>query len=282
MRGRKETDVTLLIQASSRSGPAIPGNFPRAMEVSGGQPRFLGLSTRNGPASRHARRRAPRGRIRRFVRGARTGNPRHGTSRRMDPSERRVFTTGEVAKLCNVTIGTVIRWFDAGDLKGYKIPGSRDRRIPRDALVEFLTKHGMPLGELASEPPRRKRLLIVDDEPAIVAMLASFFRSLALYEVETATNGYSAGALTATFQPDVLIIDYSLGDITGLDVAKTIRSNPTLAKTRILCMSGFVTAEESERLLAEGIDDFVKKPLDLMDMQQRVVRLLGLFDGSGH
>lgn len=197
----------------------------------------------------------------------------------MDPNERQVFTTGEVAKLCNVTIGTVIRWFDTGEISGYKIPGSRDRRIPRDALVDFMTKHKIPLGVLA-DGARKKRLLIVDDEVGIVEMLAAFFRSLGHYEVETATNGYAAGALTATFKPDVLVIDYSLGDITGLDVAKAIRSNPALSRTRILCMSGFVTAEESEKLLREGIDDFVKKPLDLIDMQQRVIRLLGTSAGS--
>lgn len=197
----------------------------------------------------------------------------------MDPNERTVFTTGEVARLCNVTIGTVIRWFDTGELPGYKIPGSRDRRITKDALVEFMRKHGMPLGELA-EMGRRKRVLIVDDEVGIVEMLAAFFRSLGQYEVETATNGYAAGALTATFKPDVLVIDYSLGDITGLDVAKAIRSNPSLSRTRILCMSGFVTADQAETLLREGIDDFVKKPLDLLDMQRRVIRLLGPSAGS--
>ncbi len=197
----------------------------------------------------------------------------------MSSNERAVFTTGEAARLCNVTIGTVIRWFDTGELKGYKIPGSRDRRIPRDELIAFMRMHGIPLGEL-EEARGKKRLLIVDDEPGIVATLAAFFRSLPLFEVETAGNGYAAGALTVAFRPDVLIIDYNLGDVTGLDVAKTIRSNAALSRTRILCMSGFVSEDESKALLAQGIDDFVKKPLDLLDLQQRVVRLLGLFDRS--
>jgi excisionase family DNA binding protein len=63
-----------------------------------------------------------------------------------------VFTTGQVAKICKVAPRTVIKWFDAGKLKGYKIPGSNDRRIPREALIRFLTEHGMPLGELSEEP----------------------------------------------------------------------------------------------------------------------------------
>src|SRR5687767_4697500 len=116
----------------------------------------------------------------------------------METPEREVFTTGEAARICNVTIKTVIRWFETGELKGYKIPGSRDRRIPRDNLVDFMTRHGMPLRGLEKEA-RRKRILIVDDEADIVDVLRRFFTDLDVYEIETATNGYTAGALTATF-----------------------------------------------------------------------------------
>lgn len=56
-----------------------------------------------------------------------------------------VFTTGDVARLCGVAPRTVSKWFDTMDLKGYKIPGSRARRIPRQHLITFLKQHGMPL-----------------------------------------------------------------------------------------------------------------------------------------
>lgn len=39
-------------------------------------------------------------------------------------------------------------WFDKGLLKGYRLPGRQDRRVPREKLIEFLNEHGMPLGEL--------------------------------------------------------------------------------------------------------------------------------------
>ena len=45
-----------------------------------------------------------------------------------------VFTTGEAAKICKVSQQTIIRCFDSGQLKGFRVPGSRFRRIPRDAL----------------------------------------------------------------------------------------------------------------------------------------------------
>src|SRR5207248_376557 len=64
---------------------------------------------------------------------------------------KKVFTTGQVAKICKVAPRTVSKWFDSGRLKGYRIPGSQDRRIPREQLIRFLKEHGMPLGELEEE-----------------------------------------------------------------------------------------------------------------------------------
>ncbi len=192
--------------------------------------------------------------------------------------DREVFTTGEAAKLCNVTIRTVIRWIDTGALSGYKVPGGRDRRVPRDRLIAFMRAHGLPLGPLesAARGAGRRRLLIVDDEAAIVALLVEYFRSLDLFDIETATNGYEAGTKTMAFRPDLLLIDYNLGDVTGLDVARTVRARPELVGTRIVCMSGFLTDEQARPLLGQGIDDFVTKPLDLERLRARVYRLVGL------
>ena len=189
--------------------------------------------------------------------------------------EQQVFTTGEVARLCHVTIRTVIRWFEIGELKGYKIPGSRDRRFPRGDLVEFMRTHGLPLDEL-ERPQRRLRVLIVDDEESILAMLTEFFEFLGLMDIDTAKDGYEAGTKTVSFKPDLLLIDYNLGDITGLDVARTVRANPEFSRMKILCMSGYVGDSDVARILEGGVDDFIRKPMDLQDLRGRVYRLLGL------
>jgi excisionase family DNA binding protein len=60
-----------------------------------------------------------------------------------DPKTRSLFTMGEVAKICKVAPRTVSKWFDSGRLRGYRIPGSQDRRIPREHLFKFLKEHGM-------------------------------------------------------------------------------------------------------------------------------------------
>lgn len=53
----------------------------------------------------------------------------------------RVFTTGQVARVFSVNINTVIKWFDDGKLKGFRLPRSNERRIYRESVLEFMTEH---------------------------------------------------------------------------------------------------------------------------------------------
>ena len=57
---------------------------------------------------------------------------------------KKVLTTGDVAGICNVASRTVTLWIDKGLLKGYRLPGSRDRRIPIPELVRFMKKYEIP------------------------------------------------------------------------------------------------------------------------------------------
>ena len=101
-----------------------------------------------------------------------------------------VLTTGEVAKICNVAPRTVSKWFDSGALHGYRIPGSKDRRIPLNQLIRFMKQHGMPLNGLMTGCTR---VLIVDDEQDIVEVLEKILEDEAKYEVEVAKGGFAAG-----------------------------------------------------------------------------------------
>ena len=76
-------------------------------------------------------------------------------------STKTVFTTGEAAKICKVSQQTIIRCFDNGSLKGFRVPGSRFRRIPRDQLYSFMKENGIPTEALESG---KRKLLIVDDD----------------------------------------------------------------------------------------------------------------------
>jgi excisionase family DNA binding protein len=168
-----------------------------------------------------------------------------------------VLTTGEVAKICNVAPRTVSKWFDSGALHGYRIPGSKDRRIPLNQLIRFMKQHGMPLNGLMTGS---SRVLIVDDEQDIVEVLEKILEDEAKYEVEVAKGGFAAGITADKFRPHVILIDMHLRDIDGREVARQVKNNPDLQLTKVIAMSGKMTDDEAKGLMASGFDGFLRKP----------------------
>jgi len=76
------------------------------------------------------------------------------------------FTTGQAAKLCRVSQQTIIRMFDTGHLVGFKVPGSKFRRITRESLLTFMRAHGIPTDRLTAP---ESRLAEIDRELAELA-----------------------------------------------------------------------------------------------------------------
>ncbi len=188
-----------------------------------------------------------------------------------DLRSKQVFTTGEVAQVCNVSQQTVIRCFDSGRLQGFRVPGSRFRRIPRDALLTFMKTNQIPLDHLDSG---RKRILVVDDDEAIVEMFTELLERDGRFEVKTAMTGYDAGVLTEQFRPDVVLLDFKLPDVNGNVVCRTIRANPNYEHMRIIVISGVADPDEINELKAAGADEFIKKPFDINAVIDRVAELV--------
>jgi excisionase family DNA binding protein len=184
-----------------------------------------------------------------------------------------VFTTGEVADICKISQQTVIRCFDNGRLKGFRVPGSKFRRVPRDALIAFMKANNIPLEQLESG---KKRVLVVDDDPAIVDMLVDVLARDGRFEVRSAATGFDAGAMVKEFRPELVLLDYMLPDINGNQVCERIRKDPHLPHTRILIVSGAASPEELAALKRAGADDFIKKPFAIDGLIRRMVELLGV------
>lgn len=182
-----------------------------------------------------------------------------------------VFTTGEAAEICKVSQQTIIRCFDSGRLRGFRVPGSRFRRIPRDALIQFMNENGIPLDALDSG---KSKVLVVDDDPEIVELFVDVLNRDGRFDVKTASTGYDAGMITQEFNPDLIILDYMLPDVNGNVVCKTIRAKPEFEHTKIIIVSGVVNQDEINDLLKSGADEFVKKPFNIEKLVERMTQLL--------
>lgn len=195
---------------------------------------------------------------------------KHGHSA-ASPLSKTIFTTGEVASICNVSQQTVIRCFDSGRLRGFRVPGSKFRRIPREALIQFMKENGIPLDRLDMG---KKRVLVVDDDRAIVEMLVELLERDGRFEVQTAVTGFDAGLRTKEFRPDIIVLDYMLPDINGNVVIQTIRDDSSLQDVRIIIVSGVVNREDVQNLLDSGADDFLQKPFSIEQLVRRITELV--------
>jgi len=182
-----------------------------------------------------------------------------------------VFTTGEAAKICKVSQQTIIRCFDSGQLKGFRVPGSRFRRIPRDQLYAFMRDNGIPTDALDSG---KRKILVVDDDEALVELIVDALNADGRFDVRMVNNGFGAGMMIKEFRPDLVVLDVMLPDINGKEVCNLVRSDATMDDVRIICISGMVEQEKIQELRDAGADEFMKKPFDVDQLVARVCQLL--------
>jgi excisionase family DNA binding protein len=182
-----------------------------------------------------------------------------------------VFTTGEAAKICKVSQQTIIRCFDSGQLKGFRVPGSRFRRIPRDQLYAFMRDNGIPTDALDSG---KRKVLVVDDDESLVELIVDALNADGRFDVRMVNNGFGAGMMIKEFRPDLVVLDVMLPDINGKEVCNLVRSDATMDDVRIICISGMVEQEKIQELRDAGADEFMKKPFDVDQLVTRVCQLL--------
>lgn len=178
-----------------------------------------------------------------------------------------VLTTGEVAKICNVASRTVSKWFDSGQLEGYRIPGSKDRRIPVDKLVRFMKQHGIPLDGLMSGSTR---VLIVDSDEQVLSTLRQVLKEKTSYEVSTATSYFAAGFDCEKFRPHVLLIDIHLTDGDAQSIARFVKNTDDLQMTKIIAMTGKLTDGQAAQLTSQGFDGVLRKPFSVRQVIESI------------
>ncbi len=184
-----------------------------------------------------------------------------------------VLTTGEVARLCNVAPRTVSKWFDSGSLGGYRIPGSRDRRIPLSELLRFMKSHGIPTEGIDSG---RTRVLIVDGDDEICATLENVLAERTNYEVRSVTTAFEAGLEAERFRPHVILADIHVGEDEGREIPLTLREADGLEMTRVIAMSGKLPEQQANVLRSEGFDSFLKKPFAVRQLVESIEQATSL------
>jgi excisionase family DNA binding protein len=179
-----------------------------------------------------------------------------------------VLTTGDVARICNVAPRTVSKWFDSGQLKGYRIPGSKDRRIPVSELIRFMKLNNMPATAL---PVGKIRVLIADSNNDTASALADTLRAKADYEVQIARGNFEIGLIAHKFAPHVLLISLLAEGINAADLCKSIHASEDLQTIKVIALTNEQLSDtESAALLAKGFDACISNPANIAKVVKEI------------
>jgi excisionase family DNA binding protein len=164
---------------------------------------------------------------------------------------KRVLTTGQCARLCKVAARTVSAWIDSGRLRGYRIPGSKARRVPADELVRFCREHGLPTDDILGDV--EFRVLLIGDVPDLDGEFVT----------RRAMTGFDAGIEVEAFKPDCVVIDLAI----GVKEATSIASRLTVP---VLCTA---YEDHPEAILPFG--EVFRRPFDVRGLNESLDRMAG-------
>ncbi len=198
----------------------------------------------------------------------------HDQSEQHDPGEagdlasKQVFTTGEAAKVCNVSQQTIIRCFDRGRLTGFRVPGSKFRRIPRAELLRFMQDNGIPLERLEGGS---RRVVIVASDAGAARALAEGLAGSGRFRCAVASTAFSAGLLIGATRPHAVVLHPSLVAAPTDSLLASLREREETRGARVLYL-----ASPANGAAPAGVDGVVSSSASPAAIAERLADMLGL------
>ncbi|MBI4616358.1 MAG: response regulator [Planctomycetes bacterium] len=180
-----------------------------------------------------------------------------------------VLTTGQIAQYLGVNFRTVIRWIQRGELKAFQLPGRGDNRVELENFIAFLEANSLPIPEQFRKTPRP--VLIVEEDASIAKLLERRLKKKG-FEATIAPDGFRAGTLLGEVNPSVVVLDFGMRGIEGVEVLRYIRATERLKEVRVLAISA-LPREELEAARKAGADDTLAKPFDTDVLAEKVEAL---------
>ena len=119
-----------------------------------------------------------------------------------------------------------------------------------------------------------KSILIVEDEEDILELLSTIFGDLGDYRIFCARDGEEAIRIARSDNPDIILLDIRLPNISGYAVCKSVKSDPAMSNTKVLIISGMTQNSDRRKAEEMGADGYITKPFDSIALVERVEELL--------
>ena len=122
----------------------------------------------------------------------------------------------------------------------------------------------------------KKRILVVDDEPALTRMVKLNLERTGNYEVRTENQGSKAVQAAREFKPDLIFLDVMMPDMTGDEVSAQLKEDEELSRIKFIFMTAIVTKDETESMGTNiGGNEFLAKPVKTDELLATIERVLG-------
>lgn len=181
------------------------------------------------------------------------------------------LSTGEAARVLNISRSTVSRSFDQGILQGKKNPITGERLISRESIISFMRQYDLPLDAAIIG---KKRVLVGSSDERFISFVQKSLASDQRLHLETVHFGSDVLLQQAKEKPDLLIIDDELPDIPGADVIKSLRRTEPAAASKILF--GMKGQKIKQGVDLEADEAFSKDGPERIEFTQKVYRLLDI------
>lgn len=118
-------------------------------------------------------------------------------------------------------------------------------------------------------------ILVVDDEPDNFDVIDTFLGEKE-YQLNYAPGGHEALGLLEAFQPDIILLDLMMPNMSGIEFCKIFKADPKWQHTPIIMITSLTSKEDLGRCLAAGADDFISKPVNSTELRARLHSMLRL------
>lgn len=168
-----------------------------------------------------------------------------------------LFSVSEVASMLRVSVPTINRWLNNGELKGFRPAKNANWKISAPKLIHYMKEHNIPMEFLNGG---KIKILVVDDEKIVTKTIETLLKKSGTFDVDVAHSGFSAGIKLESFEPDIIILDIFLGDMDGRELLEYIHRHEQFSDTKVIGMSGKFSDHELGELKSQGFDEFLIKP----------------------
>lgn len=189
-------------------------------------------------------------------------------------ADKEFFSTGEAAQFCNVSQQTIIRCFDKGQIEGFRVPGSKFRRIPRQGLIDFMKRNDIDTQVLETQT---LSVYICSDSVEMIRAVQQVVEAhlgQSPVSVKQGIGGVLSGVTLLEERPRVWVMDAQAVKDNPVELCRFFKQRDDLKHMRIVVITPVEFARERVELLKAGADRVIRTPVDVEELSREIKALL--------